>query len=410
MRLLTTLLTICATGAAFAAPDSLDGQKILLRSGATKRIHPPVSLPYAGPAPEDVILVRQNATGKEFLGTVREGELVFVPEGALPDQELTYTVEIEPRAADAEYRVELKKQEGVEAIDVFLRGHLFTTYHYSNDNKKPFLSPVNSEGEVGVTREFPVPEDTPEFGKDHPHHKSLYTAYGEVNGVDCWAEGENSGYQRSGEVTFGSGDAYGWIKAKNTWVDKEDKPQVAEEREYRFYNTPAEGRLVDVFVTFRADYGDANFTDTKEGGIVAVRMRHELSYANGVISNALGDVGEETTWGKPSPWCDYSGELPGIGVRGLTVFDHPSNLRYPTSWHVRKYGLMGANCFGYSYFAEKDYNKGLLPTENGDYLIKSGESLSFKHRVYVHSGDVAKAAVADRYADFAAPPEATWVE
>jgi hypothetical protein len=102
--------------------------------------------------------------------------------------------------------------------------------------------------------------------------------------------------------------------------------------------------------------------------------------------------------------------MDGIGWRGLAVFDHPTNLRYPTSWHVRSYGLMGANPFGYSYFKEKEYNKGLLPTENGDTIIKNKEKLSFKHRVYVHSGDVKKAEVAERFANFATPPEVKWAK
>ena len=256
--------------------------------------------------------------------------------------------------------------------------------------------------------------------KDHPHHKSWWAAYGEISLVnqgndetaiwDCWAEGEKSGFQHSGEVTYGSGDAYGWIKARNTWQDKDHNPLLTEEREYRFYATPEEGRLVDCILTFTADYGAVMFHDTKEGGMVAIRMRPELSDEDSVITNALGDVGEENTWGKPAAWCDYSGQMEGIGWRGLAVFDHPSNLRHPTSWHVRGYGLMGANPFGYSYFKEKAYNQGLLPSENGDYLINNKESLQFRHRVYVHSGNVEQAAVADRYADFASPPEVEWIE
>ena len=175
------------------------------------------------------------------------------------------------------------------------------------------------------------------------------------------AEGANSGFQHSGEVTFGPGDAYGWVRATNVWTDKNHNLLLTEEREYRFYATPESGRLVDCFLTFKADRGAVMFHDTKEGGMVAIRMRPELSYDNGVITNALGDVGEETLWGKPAAWCDYSGELPGVGWRGLAVFDHPTNLRHPTSWHVRNYGLMGANPFGYSYFKDKEHNQGLLP-------------------------------------------------
>ena len=410
------LLTILAQ---VASTEGLPTAKITLKAGDHKVLSAPITLPYGGPELDGHLFVKEGKTGKRFPVTVRDGEFVFIPEGAMPGTTHTYNVELEEKDPTTFPKVRIKQQGEKPILDVFIEDVHFTSYHYSNDNKKPFLWPVNSEGQVGVTRDWPMAEISTEKGKDHPHHKSFYAAYGEITLVgqempedkpaDCWAEGENSGFQHSGEVTYGSGDAYGWVKATNTWQDSNHRPLLTEEREYRFYATPEKGRLVDTFVTFRADYGDVMFNDTKEGGMVAIRMRPELSYDNGVITNALGDVGESKTWGKPSPWCDYSGNMEGVGWRGLAVFDHPTNLRYPTSWHVRGYGLMGANPFGYSYFGEKDYNKGLLPVENGDYLIKNKETLSFKHRVYVHSGDVSKAAVADRFADFATPPEAEWV-
>ena len=306
-------------------------------------------------------------------------------------------------AGSAMAGVEVKKQDGKDVIDVTIDGKPFTAYHYSKEWKKPFLWPVLSEGGVGVTRDFPMDmEDTP---KDHPHHKSMWSAYGEVNGVDCWAEGGNSGFQESGEVTSGTTPEFGWIRAKNTWTDKEHKPVMDEEREYRFYPSPENGRLIDVLITFTASHGDVLWSDTKEGGIVSVRMREEISgEGKAIITNALGDVGEANLWGKPAAWCDFSGDIPGAGVRGLTIFDHPTNLRYPTSWHVRNYGLMGANMFGYEDFGGKDYNKGLLPMEKGDLTLKNGEQLSFTFRVYVHSGDVAQAKVAEKYEEFAALP------
>ena len=108
-----------------------------------------------------------------------------------------------------------------------------------------------------------------------------------------------------------------------------------------------------------------------------------------MITNALGDKGEKTLWGKPSPWCDFTGDVPKAGLRGIAIFDNPANLRYPTSWHVRDYGLMGANCFGYSHFSKEAYNKGLIP-ENGDYLLayfaKAKRDDAIEHAVLLANG------------------------
>jgi len=418
-KIVAGTLALLALASQSMADGIVDAQ-IKLKSGDTKVLHAPVYLPYGGPELEGHLFVTEEKTGKTFPATIRDGEFVFIPEGAMPNTEHIYTVKLEEKDPSSLPKVRVKQQGDKPILDVFIDDVHFTSYHYSNEYKKPFLWPVNSDGQVGVTRDWPMGEQESDKGKDHPHHKSFWAAYGEISLVnqdggegtgvwDCWAEGENSGFQHSGEVTYGSGDAYGWVRAKNIWQDKDHKPLLTEEREYRFYATPERGRLVDTFLTFTASEGPVMFNDTKEGGMVAIRMRPELSYDNGVITNALGDVGEENCWGKPAAWCDYSGELPGVGWRGLTVFDHPTNLRFPTSWHVRGYGLMGANPFGYSYFKDKEYNQGLLPAENGDYLIKGKETLSFKHRVYIHRGNVEEAAVADRFADFATPPEAEWV-
>lgn len=416
MRCILILALIVLGIPAVTHAQGLDGRKILLQAGDQRSVDVPLILPYDGPAELDGILtVVEPVTDKSFPATIRNGELVFVAEGAMPKTAHEYVVKVkaDPKKGH-EFSVQIKKKGEEPILEVYIEDELFTAYHYSNDNKKPFLWPVNVEGGVTVTRDFPMGPTAIKMAEDHPHHKSCWSAFGEVclNGgepVDCWAEGENSGFQRSGEVSFGSGDGYGWICANNVWVDKAETPLVREQREYRFYPTPARGRIFDVTVTFTAEFGDVLFKDTKEGGISAVRMRPEISYRNAVITNALGDEGEANCWGKPAPWCDFSGEMEGTGWLGLTIFDNPKNLRYPSSWHVRNYGLMGANCFGYSYFNEKDYNKGLIP-ENGDHALKKGESLTFNYRLYPHIGDVKRARVADRYADYATPPEVRWAD
>jgi len=401
-------IVVCACVCGVAAAQPLAGKKISVQAPEHKSLHVPITVPFEGEAPTGVVRAILDGVGKAAPVSIRNGELTFVPEGAMPGVATSYTLETSPAEGAPAPRVRIEKQADQNILDVFIDDVHFTSYHYDNDKwRKPFLWPVHARGGVPVTRSYPMdPEGLPQ---DHIHHKSLWTAHGNVNGVDLWGEGQNAGYQHSDEVTFGSGDAYGWIHAKNVWQDKDRKPVITEVREYRFYATPETGRLIDVDVTFTADHGDATFGDTKEGGLVAWRMRPELSKEAAVITIVGGEQGEDKVWGKPSPWCDYSGELPGEGFMGIAVFDHPNNLRHPTSWHARAYGLNGANCFGYTNFREKEYNQPLLP-ENGDYLLKAGETLPFKYRVFVHNGDYQEAAVADRYADFAQTPKATWVE
>ncbi len=385
-----------------SAEDGLNGRKIALEAGDHITLNAPFTLPCDETAgPTEQVKLFHGGTGKYFPVTIRNGEITILPEGAMPDSTHEYSLRVFENATPA--KVQIRAGETPDTLEVHIDDVHFTTYHYSNENRKPFLWPVLSDGDVPITRAWPMGEA--EDKTDHPHHKSLWSAYGEVNGADCWGEGDGAGYQVSGDVTFGSGDAYGWIAAKNTWTDTDKNPVVDESREYRFYAGNPNARLFDVEVTFTAKYGDVKFSDTKEGGIVAVRVRDQIrADRGGVITNAEGLQGERETWGVASPWCDYSGDIEGEGQHGITVFDHPENLRYPSRWHVRNYGLMGANCFGLSYFTK---GKGDL---NGDYELKKDETLTFRYRVYVHAGDVANAKVADRYADYATPPKVAWVK
>jgi len=298
------------------------------------------------------------------------------------------------RAADGKVTI---KQKSPTQFDVLINGEQFTTYNYSNDERKPYLYPLLAEGQVGVTRDWPMDPNAKVPGQtDHVHHKSFWTSYGDLNGVDCWGEeGDRAGWQHSDEVTSGEENGAAWIKAKNTWQDKDHKPVIAEEREYRFYPGAPSARVFDVTITFTAAYGPVLWKDTKEGGIVAFRMRPGMQLpskkGNGVITLATGEK-NAAAWGKKSPWSDYSGTIEGKGVRGIAIFDNPQNLRYPTNWHIRDYGLNGANCFGLSDFTNKK--------ENGDFTLENGKSITFKYRVVVHSGTAEEANLAKLYDEY----------
>ncbi|HNR35081.1 MAG TPA: PmoA family protein [Candidatus Hydrogenedentes bacterium] len=403
MRKSIGMAVILVLAAGIAAAQPLDGRKLSVTGGDTAGSFVPVAVAYEGPAPDGPVQVVDTKSGKAFPATIAGGELVFIVEAIAPGETIPCQVKILKEKTAP--KVNIARIEG-DRLEVTVNGEPFTVYNYSNDNRKPFLWPVYGEGKVGMTRNWPMdPNET--ISRDHVHHKGIWTSYGDLNGVDCWGEtGDKAGFQHSDEVTFGSGDAFAWIKAKNTWQDKDHKPVIAEEREYRFYATPASARLFDQSITFTAAHGTVLFKDTKEGGLVAFRIRPDITETSkkGVITNASGAHGMKECWGKPSPWTDYSGPIEGVGTRGIAVFDYPKNMRYPTTWHIRDYGLNGANCFGLSYFTEKSEKK-----ENGDFTLEDGKAVTFRYRVMIHSGDVNEAKVADRCADFTNPPKADWV-
>jgi hypothetical protein len=293
--------------------------------------------------------------------------------------------------------VEVQDQPG-EGIDVGIGGNPFTRYHYAHHYARPFFYPVIGPHGDSVTRHYPM-QELPDERHDHPHHRSIWVAHGDVNGVDNWSELEGHGQILQREIcALSGGPVFGHLCTHNDWVSNAGEKVVSEHRCIKIYNLPSQVRLIDFDITFTATEGDVKFGDTKEGGIVSVRVASSMDVpVGGRITNSYNGINEGETWGKRAHWCAYAGPVHG-NVVGIAVFDHPTSFRHPTYWHVRDYGLMTANCFGLSHFYSD-------PNLDGSHVLPAGEKLHFAYRVYIHSGDTAAGQVGERYHDYVNPPQ-----
>ncbi|MEX2673431.1 MAG: DUF6807 family protein [Phycisphaeraceae bacterium] len=286
--------------------------------------------------------------------------------------------------------VELDHDRAKGTIDVHIGGELFTTYHYGRVDgghfRTPMLWPVMGEGGVGLTRNYPMAEDAIEDA-DHPHHRSLFFLFGDVNGYDHWHK-ETIATRR---VETGEGDGYAWIRSYNDWLDSEGEPVVREVQELRFNEHAASGRRIDLITRFEADYGPVTFDDYKEG-LMGLRIRPELrGEADGVLTNARGEQGERAVYGEPAAWMDYAGPLEGHGWRGIAIFDHPDNFRQGY-WHARDYGLLALNPFSRQGVGGRD--------ESGSYTLEEDETLTLRYAWYIHSGNHEEADLAGAHQRF----------
>lgn len=292
-------------------------------------------------------------------------------------------------------QVHFKESPG--RVEVEIDGKPFTTLYHGEGSPKPYLHPLRAASGTIVTRGYPM-EDIRGEQRDHPHHRGLWFTHGEVNGLDFWANEQSAGRPRGGlvdtvNVHTGPG---GLISGTFLWKTPGGLPILREERTMRFH-AGSPNRLVDFDVKFTALAEEVHFGDTKEGTFairLATPLEEQHARAQGVprtgkITAANGKTGEKNLWGKRSPWLDYSGSIEGEKL-GVAIFDHPSNPKHPTYWHVRSYGLFAANIFGEHHFysdAKRD----------GSITLKSGQSLRFQYRVVIHPGDVKSADVAGLY-------------
>jgi hypothetical protein len=275
-----------------------------------------------------------------------------------------------------------------QTIRVDIDGRHFTTYYFNDGMGKPYvrpmLFPVNASDGVGVTA------DQMTGGGDHPHHRSLYVAQGDVNGADHWAiKGANSPKQRHVSIQA-AGDT---IVQDLEWEGRDNSPILREKRTLRFFAYPDGGRGIDMTLVFTPIDGPVTFGDTKEGGLCSVRLHKEIS-ANPILLNSTGATGEKETWGKPARWCAESGSIGGKPY-SVAILDHPSNPRHPTPWHVRRYGLMTANPFGLHDF---DRSK---PRGAGNFTMTRDQSTTFKYRVIIQTRQAAVENLDEKWAQFA---------
>ena len=301
---------------------------------------------------------------------------------------------------------QVKFTEGDGEIGVHIDGKPFTTLYYGTGAPKPYLHPLRAASGTIVTRRFPM-EDVEGERQDHPHHRGLWFTHGEVNGDDFWANEPDRDFPHKGTVSPGEvrteGDS---IVGSFVWNDRNGKPIVREDRTMRFH-AGGPNRVIDFDLRLTALDGEVHFGDTKEGTFairVATPLEEQHARATGVertgvLTAANGKTGEKAVWGKRSPWMDYSGAIDGEKL-GIAIFDHPSNPKHPTYWHVRSYGLFAANIFGEHHFYADD-------SKDGSITLQSGESLRFQYRVVIHPADVRSADVAGLYAKYKSEPSSS---
>jgi len=371
-------------------------RRLMVAAGAHDREFCPVRASV--PELRDGMVARlyELDSGREVACQVGQGEAVWLLASLPRGTVRSYRLVIDGEAPPAPAGFGLRDRPG-EALDFTVGGQLFTSYRYAATWARPYFHPVLGPGGRRVTRSYPM-EDVEGESRDHPHHKGIWVAHGGVNGVDDWSEMPGHGrivHQEFESLT--SGPVCAEARERLDWVSAQGARVLSERRRLAVYNVPGEDRLLDVDVSLTATEGPVTFADTKEAGILSIRVASSMEgKRGGLIENGFGGKREASTWGRTAPWCHYSGPVEGE-VLGIGVLDHPGNPRHPTNWHVRDYGLMTANCFGlHDFFPGKD--------RDGSLRLPAGETITFRYRVYVHRGDAAAGRMDERWSDFPTPP------
>ena len=303
----------------------------------------------------------------------------------------------------------LVEKKDKKQVDVLYNNKLLTSYCNFDSSRKPVLFPVNTIDGITVSRSYPFKLIAGER-TDHPHHTGIWLNYESVNGLDFW--------NNSTAIPVERRDHYGTIihqevvskkvngnKASLTtkviWVRLDKKALLDELTTFNFSaDTKENNFIVDRITTLTAKDTAVIFKDVKDG-MLAIRVARELELPSKEKSSFVDDKGNVTTvapsgadvtgmyynsngskgdsaWGTKGEWMMLTGKKDGKNIT-IGIFDHPLNVGYPAYWHARGYGLFAVNPLGRKIFSNGK--------EELNFSLKPGESVTFRYRIVVHSGE-----------------------
>ena len=264
-------------------------------------------------------------------------------------------------AQDSKFKIErceiipLANHETLFQID----GVEKTRWHFDEKYPRPFFFPFNGPSGISLTR-MGHPG-----ASNHDHHRSIWFAHHDLNGESFWADGKETFVKQKQWIAYEDGDDESIMAATTGWFGKDGTEFMEQEIVAALFPMEGGEHGLEIQITMRpsADRETVELAKTNFG-ILAVRVSKTLSnhFGGGEISNSEGAAGEKEIFGKSARWMDYSGPVvvgKGRGrklvAEGITYFDHPENPRYPTHWHVRSDGWMGASfCFNEAFTITKE--------------------------------------------------------
>jgi hypothetical protein len=212
-------------------------------------------------------------------------------------------------------------------------------WHFGPTYPRPFFYPlVGPSGESLTRMGHPG-------APNHDHHRSIWFGHAKVLGIDFWSENTAARIRQKNWLVYEDGQQQARMAVMLGWYDGHDPQELLEQELVAVYQPLDEGEsLLELHSTFHPKAASLEFGQTNFG-VLAVRVAKQISayFGGGEITSSEGLRGEPAIFGKRAAWMDYSGPAPNGGREGITYFDHPDNPRYPTHWHVREDGWMGAS-------------------------------------------------------------------
>ena len=214
-----------------------------------------------------------------------------------------------------------------------------TRYHFGPGLHRPFLFPVIGPSGYSLTR-MGHPHDP----QSHSHHNSVWISHHDVNGTNFWSDGGSGKIRYKHIVKIEDTGESSSIVTENEWVTDGNKTLLLETRKVTVLLLNESEWILIIDMEFKAKNKTVTLGKTPFG-MIGIRMAKTIGVndGGGRIRNSEGAVNEKEVFWKRAKWVDYSGAVTNEKLEGITFFDHPDNPNFPTYFHVRNDGWMGAS-------------------------------------------------------------------
>jgi hypothetical protein len=252
-------------------------------------------------------------------------------------------------------------------------------YHFGPELNRPFVFPV-----VGPSGKLLTRMGHPHDPESHSHHNSVWISHTDVNSVDFWSDSGKGKIRHKRIIKFDDTGESSSILTENEWLTTDGKVLLTETRHVMVMLLENSEWLLVIDMQLKADNKPITFGKTPFG-LIGVRMAKTIGVndGGGTIRNSEGGVNEKEIFWKRAKWVDYSGPIINEKIEGITLFDHPNNPNFPSYFHVRNDGWMGASL-----------------TFDAPKTIEPDKPLHLRYGLYIHSDMKSKDAIEAKWYQF----------
>lgn len=237
-------------------------------------------------------------------------------------------------------------------------------YHFGPTLHRPFIFPIIGPSGRSLTR-MGHPHDP----ESHSHHNSVWISHNDIGGVSFWSDGGKGKIRHKRIIKYEDGDKACSITTENQWVADTNKVLLLETRKVTALPLEDSEWFMIIDMEFKANDKPVTLGKTPFG-MIGVRMAKTIGVndGGGTIRNSEGAVNEKEVFWNRARWVDYSGPIASRKQEGITLFDHPDNPNFPSHFHVRNDGWMGASL-----------------TFDAPRTIQLDKPLHLRYGLYIHS-------------------------